>query len=58
MLYIRPPTQDEKQELERMQRQEIGRISQRAHLILLSSEHYTVPDLARLFHTSRVTVRL
>jgi len=57
MLYVRQPTQEEKQELERMQRQEIGRVSQRAHMILLSGEHHAVPELARLFHTSRVTVR-
>jgi len=57
MLYVRPPTQEEKQELERMQRQEIGRVSQRAHMILLSSEHHPVPQIAQLFHTSRVTVR-
>jgi transposase len=57
MLYVRQPTQEERQELERMQRQEIGRVSQRAHLILLSSERHTVPEMARLFHTSRVTVR-
>ncbi len=57
MLYVRQPTPEEKQELERMQRQEIGRVSQRAHMILLSSEHHRVPEIARLFHTSRVTVR-
>lgn len=57
MLYVRQPTQAETQALERMQRQEIGRVSQRAHMILLSNDRHTVPEIARLFHTSRVTVR-
>jgi transposase len=57
MLYVRPPTPDETQELERMLRQEIGRVSQRAHMILLSSEHHAVPEIARLFYTSQLTVR-
>jgi hypothetical protein len=35
MLYVRQPTQDEKQELERMLRQEVGRVTQRAHMIQL-----------------------
>jgi transposase len=40
-----------------MMRQEVGRVSQRAHLVLLSRGHYTVPTLARLFAMSRATVR-
>jgi len=58
MLYVRQPTQEEKEELERMLGQEIGRVSQRAHMVLLSSDRHSVPEIARLFHTSRVTVRL
>lgn len=37
MLYVRPPSAEEFDELQRMTRQEIGRVSQRAHLILLSA---------------------
>lgn len=57
MIYARPPTEEELHELLRMRRQEIGRVSQRAHLVLLSTEHYSVPEIATLFRTSRVTVR-
>ena len=57
MLYVREPTDDEYQELHRMTRQEIGRVSQRAQMVLLSARGHTVPDIGRLFETSRVTVR-
>jgi transposase len=57
VIYVREPTADESQELRRMMRQEVGRVSQRAHLVLLSAEHYTVPHLARVFALSRATVR-
>ena len=53
MIYVREPTVDESEELHRMRRQEVGRVSQRAHLVLLSAEHRPVPDLARLFALSR-----
>jgi transposase len=57
MMYARPPTTDEHVELTRMTRQAIGRVSQRAHLILLSAQRRTVPELASLFAMSRATVR-
>jgi transposase len=57
MIYARPPTTDEHVELTRMTRQAIGRVSQRAHLILLSAQRRTVPELASLFAMSRATVR-
>ena len=57
MIYARPPTVEECRELQRMSRQEIGRVSQRAHMISLSAQRYTVPELATLFGMSRATVR-
>src|SRR5262245_12252986 len=57
MLYARPPTVEERQELTRMTRQAVGRVSQRAQLILLSAQRHTVPALAPLFDMSRATVR-
>jgi transposase len=57
MLYVRPPTDAELLELKDMTRHEIGRISQRAQMILLSQQHHTVPIIARLFETDRKTVR-
>jgi transposase len=40
-----------------MVRQEVGRISQRAHLVLLSAQRHAVPEWATLFACSRATVR-
>lgn len=57
MIYARPPTEAEGLALKRMTRQAIGRVSQRAHMILLSAQHLTVPELATLFAMSRATVR-
>lgn len=57
MIYVREPTTDERSELKRMTRQEIGRISQRAHIILLSAQRRTVPEIAVIFAMSRATVR-
>jgi transposase len=57
MLYARQPTAEERRELQRMIRQAVGRVSQRAQLILLSAQRHTVPELATLFDMSRATVR-
>lgn len=57
MIYVREPTPDEQRELRRMIRQEVGRVSQRAHMVVLSSQRRTVPQIARLFAVSRATVR-
>ena len=57
MIYARPLTVEEHCELRRMIREAIGRVSQRAHLILLSAQRYAVLELAMLFGMSRATVR-
>jgi len=57
MIYVRPLTDDEETELKRMTRQEIGRVSQRAQMILLSGQRRTVPEIAVIFGSSRATVR-
>lgn len=57
MMYARPPTEEERMALQHMRRQSIGRVSQRAHLILLSAQRHPVPELALLFAMSRATVR-
>lgn len=57
MLYARQPTEAERAELKRMTRQEVGRVSQRAQMILLSAQRRTVPEIAALFEVSRATVR-
>jgi transposase len=57
MIYVRPVTDAEQTELKRMTRQEIGRVSQRAQMILLSAQRRTVPEIAIIFSISRATVR-
>lgn len=57
MIYARQPTPEEYQELQRMRRQEVGRVSQRAHMMLLSSGHRPAPEVAAIFHISCATVR-
>jgi len=57
MIYARPPTLEDHGELRRMTREAIGRVSQRAHLIVLSAQRHSVPELATLFGMSRATVR-
>src|SRR3954453_10630029 len=57
MIYSREPNEEESEVLRRMIRQETGRISQRARLILLSSQRRTTTELAEIFSTDKVTVR-
>lgn len=57
MIYVRPLTDAERTELKRMTRQAIGRVSQRAQMILLSDQRCSVPEIANLFTVSRATVR-
>jgi transposase len=56
MRFVRKPTDKEKIELERMTRQEVGRVAMRAHMILLSARGYTVPQIEEIHKTSNVTV--
>ena len=58
MIYARPPTVDERAELQQMVRHEVGRVSQRASLVLASTRYQNVPELAALFCLSRATVRM
>jgi transposase len=57
MIYVRDLTDDERKELRRMTRQEIGRVAQRAQIVLLSAQRRTVPEIAVIFAMSRATVR-
>lgn len=40
-----------------MRRNEIGRVSQRAHMLLLSNRHMCVAEIARVFAVAESTVR-
>ncbi len=57
MLYVRQPTEEEHQELKRLTRQAVGRVSQRAQMVLLSAQRRSVPEIATIFGVSRATVR-
>lgn len=56
MRFVREPREDEKEELERMTQQEVGRVAMRAHMILLSAEGYTVPEIVEIHKTTNITV--
>lgn len=57
MIYVRMPSDEELQELKRMTRQEVGRVAQRAQMILLSAQRRSVPEIARIFDVEYKTVR-
>ena len=57
MIYVRDPDDHELTELKQMTRQAIGRVSQRAQLVLLSAQRRTVPELALLFDLHPASVR-
>ena len=57
MIYVRHPTDEEHIELQRMTRQEVGRVSQRAQMVLLSAQRRSVPEIAAIFALRKATVR-
>ena len=57
MLHVRSPSAEERTELERLRRQAVGRVSQRAQMVLWSAQQRSVPEIAMLLATSRATVR-
>lgn len=57
MRAVRPLTDEERQELQRSARQEVGRVSERMRMILLSSRGYSVPQIAAIFECDPATVR-
>ena len=57
MIYVRDPDDEELAELTRMTRQAVGRVSQRAQMILLSAQRRSVPELAAIFDLHPASVR-
>jgi len=53
---VRSPDQEERCELERMTRQEVGRVALRAQMILLSARGYAAQEIAEIQGASDVTV--
>lgn len=57
MIHVRQPIAGELEEHQRMRCQEVGRVSQRAQMVLLSWERHSVPEVAHLFQTCRASIR-
>ena len=57
MIFVRPLTDDERRVLQRLARAEVGRVSERLHMVLLSHRRYAVPEIAAIFDCDEATVR-
>lgn len=57
MIYVRDPEDEELTELHHMTRHAVGRVSQRAQLVLLSAQQRAVPELALIFDLHPASVR-
>jgi transposase len=57
LIYVRRLSESERQELKRLARREVGRVSERIRMILLSDRHYRVPQIAQIFECDEATVR-
>src|SRR3954452_23020782 len=52
-----PLSDEQRQTLERVRRRAVGRVSQRAHMVLLSARGYTVEQIAEIFGVGEDVVR-
>ena len=57
MVYVHPLSDSEKKELRQMTRKQVGRVAERARMILLSGQERSVPEIAATFGCSDKTVR-
>src|SRR5436305_11759675 len=57
MVRIGSLTDEQRQALERVRRRAVGRVSQRAHMVLLSARGYTVEQIAEIFGVGEDVVR-
>ena len=57
MVRIGPLSEEQRQTLERVRRRAVGRVSQRAHMVLLSARGYTVEQIAEIFGVGQDVVR-
>ena len=57
MIFVRDPEDDELSDLKHMTRHAVGRVSQRAQMVLLSAQRRTVPELAAIFDLHPASVR-
>ena len=54
--FVRKLEENEQEQLQGMTQQEVGRIAERAHMILLSGRGFTVPQITDIFAVSEETV--
>jgi transposase len=57
MVRIGPLTDGQRRDLERVRRRAVGRVSQRAHMVLLSARGYSVQQIAEIFAVGEDVVR-
>lgn len=57
MVKIGPLTDEQRRDLERVRRRAVGRISQRAHMVLLSARGYSVQQIGEIFTLGEDVVR-
>src|SRR5215210_6997097 len=57
MVRIGPLTDGQRRDLERVRRRAVGRVSQRAHMVLLSARGYAVQQVAEIFAVGEDVVR-
>ena len=57
MVRIGPLSDEQRQALEQVRRRAVGRVSQRAHMVLLSARGYTVERIAEIFGVGEDVVR-
>jgi transposase len=57
MIFVRPLSDEERRVLPQLARTEVGRVSERIHMVLLSSRGYAVPQIAAIFECDEATVR-
>jgi len=58
MIFVRPLSDSERRELRRLARKEVGRVSERIRMVLLSDRHYSIPQIAEIFECSEATARM
>ena len=57
MVRIGPLSDEQREALERVRRRAVGRVSQRAHMVLLSARGYTVEQIGEIFGVGEDVVR-
>ena len=57
MVRIGPLSDQQRQVLEQVRRRAVGRVSQRAHMVLLSARGYTVEQIAEIFGVGEDVIR-